>query len=391
MPIYKMNGKKDGLQKYRVRINYTDNSGANRQIERVAYGMDAAKRMEQQLLFNLKDETRVKITFNALFEEYINSKKYELRETTIHKSRDIITRYVLPTFHDTRIDRINLKTLQAWKNSIEEHKTDSGGKLSIVTKQNIYATFSAVLNYAVNMDYISQNLLAKLGNFKSAYESKQEMHFYTAEQFLKYIDMARKSAEDYEQTHNSIAEWHYYVFFMIAFYTGMRKGEINALRWTDIDGEYINVTRSIAQKLKGDDRETPPKNKSSIRTLQMPKPLILVLTAHKERCMSLNGFSENQHICGGVRCLRDTTIDKKNRQYAKAANLEPIRIHDFRHSHVSLLANEGINIQEIARRLGHSRIEMTWNTYAHLYPREEERAVNILNRIQVIHDFYTNK
>jgi len=49
-----------------------------------------------------------------------------------------------------------------------------------------------------------------------------------------------------------------------------------------------------------------------------------------------------------------------------------------------LLANEGINIQEIARRLGHAKIEITWNTYSHLYPREEERAVNVLNKIVYI-------
>lgn len=71
----------------------------------------------------------------------------------------------------------------------------------------------------------------------------------------------------------------------------------------------------------------------------------------------------------------------KNREYAKLAGVKRIRIHDFRHSHASLLANEGINIQEIARRLGHSKVEITWNIYSHLYPHEEERAVKILNKI----------
>lgn len=52
-----------------------------------------------------------------------------------------------------------------------------------------------------------------------------------------------------------------------------------------------------------------------------------------------------------------------------------------------LLANEGINIQKISRRLGHSNVEMTWNTFSHLYPREEERAVAILNRIEYIDVF----
>ena len=58
-----------------------------------------------------------------------------------------------------------------------------------------------------------------------------------------------------------------------------------------------------------------------------------------------------------------------------------IRVHDFRHSHVSILANEGINTQEIARRLGRAKVEITWNTYSHLYPREQEKAVDVLNKI----------
>ena len=74
-------------------------------------------------------------------------------------------------------------------------------------------------------------------------------------------------------------------------------------------------------------------------------------------------------------------ISNKNIQYATEAGLPIIRIHDFRHSHASLLANAGINIQEIARRLGHSKIETTWNIYSHLYPKQEEKAVSILNQI----------
>ena len=64
---------------------------------------------------------------------------------------------------------------------------------------------------------------------------------------------------------------------------------------------------------------------------------------------------------------------------AKPLSLPHIAIHDFRHSHASLLCNAGINVKEIARRLGHADAEMTLRTYAHLYPAEEERAVQVLN------------
>lgn len=87
------------------------------------------------------------------------------------------------------------------------------------------------------------------------------------------------------------------------------------------------------------------------------------------------------YICGTNKPLRDLRIQKRNVEFSQLAGVKTIRIHNLRHSHASLLANEGINIQEVVRRLGHSDIEMTWNTYSHLYPREEERAVAILDKI----------
>lgn len=143
----------------------------------------------------------------------------------------------------------------------------------------------------------------------------------------------------------------------------------------------MHVRCSISQKMKGEDRETPPKNRSSYRDLQIPLPLKKLLAEHYKRYKGVDGFTEDWRICGGMRCLRNSSMSNRNNQYAELSKVKHIRIHDFRHSHASLLANEGINIQEIARRLGHSRIEITWNTYSHLYPREEERAVNILNKI----------
>ena len=72
-----------------------------------------------------------------------------------------------------------------------------------------------------------------------------------------------------------------------------------------------------------------------------------------------------------------------NFRIADDARLHHIRIHDFRHSHASLLANNGVNILEISRRLGHSNIEQTLNTYSHFYPQEEDKALSILNKIRV--------
>lgn len=272
-----------------------------------------------------------------------------------------------------RLDRLSKERLAEWKNEI------AAKDLSLATKKGIYQAFNAMLNYAVKLDYLPKNPLSALGTFKDAnrfVKPSDKLHYYTAEQFLDFLAVAKEKAD-------TIEEWSYYVFFAIAFFTGARKGEIHALKWSDIDGDIMHIRRSITQKLKGGDVETPPKTPSSVRDIQIPKPLLDILNEHKQRQqeVALVKFNEDFRICGVNRPLRDTSIENKNKAFAKTAGLPHIRIHDFRHSHVSVLVNEGINIQEIARRLGHSDIKMTLNTYSHLYPREEERAVQILNEI----------
>lgn len=384
MPIYKIKGKKneEGLQKYRVFVNYIDDEGRYARMTRVVTGNENAKDVERQLrvaINNREIEIELqakKITVQQLFDEYIDIKQYEIREATLDKYKRNLRYYVLPNLGKIRVDKINVATIRDWKMSIEKRH------LSITTRRNIFADLRALLNYAVSMEYTSINMLTKVGNFKDNTSTiKPEMDFYTPKEFSAFIKAAKEIAIEKQEKSNDMSEWDYYVFFSIAFYTGLRKGEIHALKWRDIDGAYLSVKRSITQKLKGEDRETLPKNKSSIRTIQMPLPLIKILEAQKWRQEQMSCQSADFRVCGIDRCLRDTTIQKRNVLYSETAGLRSIRIHDFRHSHVSVLANEGINIQEIARRLGHSKIEMTWNTYSHLYPREEEKAMNVLNTI----------
>lgn len=378
MPIYKMEGKKNGLQKYRVRINYTDKLGKPKQIDRVAYGKDEAKALEIRLMNEFTSEGGAVKRMNVaeLVSEYLTSKKSEVRETSLDKTRRMLERYIIPKLGNNQVAKLTAPILQDWKNQIETEG------YALKTKQNIYGEFRALLNYAVKMEYIPKNPLLIIGNFKDTSFSKPQdkIRYYTPEQFLKYIDTARKCADNAD----TFSEWSFYVFFATAYYTGMRKGEINALKWSDIDGDILHVRRSVAQKIAGKKIvETPPKNKSSYRDLQIPQPLINILAEHKQRQQGYFGslFTDDFRVCSGSECLADTSIDKHNRKYAQLAELPRITVHEFRHSHASLLANEGINIQEIARRLGHSKIEITWNTYSHLYPREEERAILILNKI----------
>lgn len=374
MPLYKTKVKKDGLQQYLVRVNYTDSFGKAHSLTRHAYGLAEAKQMEQDIIREYcSDKPAVtRMTVQQLYDEYILAKENEVRATSLVPIKNCLAKGTLPYLADKRLDKLTVPTLQSWKNDIAMID------VSISTKQNYYAELRQMLNYAVKMGYIPKNNLTIVGNFKKDTQAlpKEELHFYTPDQFKKFIAVAREQAEKKD----TINDWSYYVFFFIAYFTGARKGEIYALKWSDIKGHTLSISRSVNQKV-GRIVETLPKNSSSIRTLQIPMSLEAVLNEQKERQMQDENFTEDYRICGGIDCIRDSTVCNKGFDFADKAGLPHIRLHDFRHSHASLLASEGINIQEIARRLGHSNVEMTWNTYSHLYPHEEERAVSVLDKI----------
>ncbi len=372
MPIYKTGKTKNGKAQYRVAVHYTDVSGKHRQISRCVYGSAEAKMEELRLKAEIDGSNRPSsITVQMLYERYYAAKEGEVRRSSLDITDSVMRNHILPYLNNVRLDQLTPQRLQEWKNAIAEKD------LKTLTKNNAYKELRAMLNFGERIGYLEKNPLDKITPFRDAYftHEQEALHYYTPDQFKKFIAIAEQYRE------RSINDSGYYVFFNIAFFTGMRKGEINALKWSDVEGSFIHVRRSITQKTKGGDHETPPKNKSSYRTLQMPKKLISIIEQHRVFQQQIKGFTDEFRVCGGIAPLRDTSIENRNSFFAKEAGLPHIRIHDFRHSHASLLANEGINIQEIARRLGHSNVQQTWNTYSHLYPREEERAISVLDAI----------
>lgn len=377
MPINKIKKRKDGLQGYRVRVNFTDMNGNPRQVERTAYGLSEAQLLEKKLIVEFKEQKEVsksRMTINELIQEYGEYHKIEVKASSYDSIMRTLRLRVQPYLGECRLDKLTQPKLAEWKITISKQN------LSDTTKKNAYSIFVALLNFAVRMQYIPKNPLAILGNFKDSSEvtkKSQKLRYYTSEQFVRYISVAKEQC-------STVNDWGFYVFFNLAFFTGCRKGELNALKWSDLEGSILHIRRQITQKIKGEDIETTPKTKSSIRDLQVPKPLMKILEEHKARQQAASHlFTENYRICGGEKPLRDTTIDKKNRQFADKADLPRITIHEFRHSHASLLINSGIVIQEVSRILGHSTVEQTWNVYSHLYPNQEEKALEVLNKIEV--------
>ena len=163
MPIYKVgNTKKDGLQKYHVRINYVTDNGQKKQITRSVYGIDVAKDLERRLENEIKVQKEIPIkrmTVRQLYDDYMAVRKYEVREATLYRTDNILKYYILPILENVRIDKLSIQVLQDWKLSMEERN------ISLQTKKNVYGELRTMLNYAVKMEYIPRHQLAKVRKF----------------------------------------------------------------------------------------------------------------------------------------------------------------------------------------------------------------------------------
>ena len=93
---------------------------------------------------------------------------------------------------------------------------------------------------------------------------------------------------------------------------------------------------------------------------------------------STYNFNDNFYIFGGTNPLAPTTIERKKNKYCKIAGVKQIRIHDFRHSHASMLYSGNVNIKYIQERLGHADISTTLNTYVHLNKEYEKKVIRAL-------------
>ena len=163
----------------------------------------------------------------------------------------------------------------------------------------------------------------------------------------------------------------FYAFEML-YWCGIREGELLALTSADFDfdKEMVTINKSY-QRLHGKDVITTPKTKKSNRTIKMPHFLCEEM---QEYLGMLYGLKKRDRIFTVTKSYLHHEMDRG----AKAAGVQRIRIHDLRHSHISLLIDMGFSAVAIADRVGHESIEITYQ-YAHLFPSKQTEMAERLD------------
>jgi integrase len=175
----------------------------------------------------------------------------------------------------------------------------------------------------------------------------------------------------------------YHALFFTALYTGLRRSEVLALRWSDIDLLLcqLYVNRSVHQLKDGSIIYRQPKSAKSRRMVSLSPSTALLLQEHKDSQAALREMigiplkEDDLVFCtlDGAP-IRPNTVTRAWPMLAAKAGVKPIRFHDARHTHASLMLKQGVHPKIVSERLGHTGIAITLDTYSHVSPGLQEKA-----------------
>lgn len=335
--------------------------------------------IEEETLFLLKRDNPISKPFVFIAKSYFKEMYSIRKESTVYSYENAYKRNILPYFERFNINDINISIINNWKSEMIK----KGFKTTYQNK--LYNILKGIFDFAMKNYGLEMNPVTISGRFQ---EKKDKI--ITDEEKIRYI-----TYEQFNQLISVIDDITWKTFFIFLFYTGMRKGEIQALTWKDIDFENDEITVNKTLSVKTTDKYKITSTKNYInRKIKISKTLKEQLILYKKEIMKYTDYSEEWFVFGCSRFMPQTTIDRKKNDYFKLANLKPITIHEFRHSHVSLLINEYIKTSKeknvkidttrfflmMSNRMGHT-IQVMQKTYMHLFPTIQDEIVDILNNL----------
>ena len=352
MAIY----KEEKTNTWRVIYRYTDWTGERKQSQKRGFKTKREAQIWEREQLN-KATADLDMTFDSFMEQYTADMQTRIKENTWSTKEHIIRTKIIPYFGKQKMSNITAQQIITWQNELMNYKDENGKSLSPVYLKTINNQLSAIFNHAVKYYNLRENPCKKAGSMGK--KKNREMLFWTKEEYLKFAEVMMDKPLSF------------YAFEML-YWCGIREGELLALTPADSDFEKctVSITKSY-QRLNGQDLITTPKTEKSNRVIKMPQ---FLADEMQDYLKQLYGIESNDRMFTVTKSYLHREMDRG----AKEAGVKRIRIHDIRHSAVSLLIDMGFTATAIADRVGHESIDITYN-YAHLFPSMQTEMAEKLN------------
>lgn len=289
-----------------------------------------------------------------------------IEATTRAGYREKIDNYIIPTLGNIQLKALNTDHVQKWINELHQRG------LSPKTIRNAYNNLNAALKKAVVLRMIPYNPCNGVELPKLV---KYEAQVYDTDGIHKALDAAKGSDM--------------YLIVLLGLSVGLRRGEMLALKWDSVD--FSAKTISIHEnRVMADGKAITkkPKTTAGIRTVSVGGEVLAALSEAKlkyfnDRAAMGKRFKDEGYIIrqedGSP--YRPDSLTQKWERFTKQHNLPHIRLHDLRHSNATALIQAGVSPKVVQKRLGHSDISVTLNTYTHVLPSMDQEAATKMDNI----------
>ena len=340
---------------------------------------DAEKRLAE-LLHQLATGVFMKpgnTTVSEFLERWLTDYAFaNLAPRTAEGYETIIRQHLMPQLGHYTLTQLKPEHIQNYyANTLAHGRCDGKGVLSPLTVRHHHMALHNALKCAVKWGLLSRNPVDAISAPRA---TRTEMKVMSEQDLNRFLQAARTTP--------------YHTLFYLALFTGMRRSELLALRWSDIDLLLcqLSVTRSMHRLNNGDIIFRPPKTAKGRRTISLSPSTALVLKQHRDGQQALR-------LLQGLNLREEDLIfSKEDRspispnvvtsawiRLAKRVGLQGIRLHDARHTHASLMLKQGVHPKIVQERLGHSTIAITLDTYSHVAPGLQQAAADRFDQVLV--------
>ena len=346
--------RKDGRYEARIALG---KGVEGKRLYRSIYGRTAEEVEMKLAAICSRDYTITEITVKEITNEYLASLKPQIKESTLANYRMKAEKHIIPAFGTEKCCDITAGMVTEFINN----KIQRG--LSARYVADIFVLFKSIFRYAARV----HNIRNPLDGLKAPKCTKAEVAVLSKEEQARLLKIAANSSDM-----RSLG-------VVIAIYTGMRIGEICALKWGDIDLDSKTIhVRHTLQRIQTFDNSkktkiviTEPKSVSSVRDIPIPECLLRLLEKHRK--------DDDMFVLSGSR----KPVECRSVQYhfanlLKNGNLPSVHFHSLRHAFATNCIALGFDVKTLSEILGHSRVEITLNRYVHSSIERKRACMSML-------------
>lgn len=340
-----------------AQFRYEDAYGRSRQKCKRGFSTEAAaERFERQ--YKIRNSGSLDMRFVDFVEHYCDDLQPQLKENTWRNKEYMINEKLVPFFGTMAMSEVTTLDVIKWQNLLMKGNPKTGKPYTDTYLRTVNNQAVAIFNHAERFYDLSPNPFKRAPRIGSKITT--EMEIWTKDEYLRFSNTVTSDPE-------------LFTAFELLYWTGIRVGELLALEPDDFDFQASNlrIGRSY-QRLNRRDVVTSPKTENSVRTITLPE---FLRDEVRDFLFDPPRFDHDERIFAN---LSKASIAAALREGAQACGNKVIRVHDLRHSHVSLLIDMGFSAVAIAERLGHDSTDITLK-YAHLFPSTQKKMGEALN------------